>query len=245
MTLPASLRAALQLLTRLPVHAGRITDADPARSLYWYPVVGVLIGASLHALASWPTAAHGTLAALVLLAWVAITGALHLDGLADSADAWLGGYGDRTRSLEIMRDPRIGAAGACAVALILIGKFAALVALVEHERTWILLGVCALARCAVPLLYGTTEYVRPGGLGEALARASTGALAWKVVTPCVLAVTLLSGVDGLVSAGAMAVLFLACRHLMCRRLGGATGDTTGATIEVLETGALMAVALRV
>jgi len=245
MTLPTSLLIALQLLTRIPVRVNSCNDADTVRSLYWYPLVGLLIGGVLYLLASWPTTASAALAALVLCTWVAMTGALHLDGLADSADAWLGGHGDRTRTLEIMHDSCIGAAGAATLVLMLLGKFAALQALLEQDRVLALLGVCALSRAAVPLLYATTDYVRAGGMGEALARGSNGVSATKVVSVSVLAVLVVLGMDGVVCALVMGGLFFVCRLCMCRIIGGATGDTTGATIEVLETGALLALAVSV
>lgn len=245
MKLPTALLIALQLLTRLPVQVASSNDADTVRSLYWYPAVGLLIGAVLWLLAGWPTTAHGAHAALLLAVWVALTGALHLDGLADSADGWLGGHGDRQRSLEIMRDPRIGAAGAVALGVALLGKFAALQALLAQDRAMALLGVCALSRACVPLLYATTDYVRAGGLGETLARGCSNGLATTVVALTAFVAIAVLGSDGVVCVLATGGLFVLCRMLMCRTIGGATGDTTGATIEVLETGALLALALSV
>ncbi|HCJ29476.1 MAG TPA: adenosylcobinamide-GDP ribazoletransferase, partial [Pseudomonas sp.] len=94
---------ALQFLTCLPVRLdGKPEPRAIGVSLLYYPVVGLLMGGMLVVLGM---ALHDTApalrAALVLAAWVAITGALHLDGLADSADAWLGGFGDRERTLAI------------------------------------------------------------------------------------------------------------------------------------------------
>jgi adenosylcobinamide-GDP ribazoletransferase len=91
---------ALQFLTRLPVKAGDWSDRDIGRSMLFYPLVGLLLGL---ALASVTAALHGAppgvVAAVLLALWVVATGALHLDGLADSADAWIGGFGDpRARS---------------------------------------------------------------------------------------------------------------------------------------------------
>lgn len=98
---------ALQFLSSLPVRLPGMPAAEQmGRSLLFYPVVGLLFGVLLWAfdslLAASPLLLH---AALLLTLWVLLSGALHLDGLADSADAWLGGFGDRERTLTIMKDP--------------------------------------------------------------------------------------------------------------------------------------------
>ena len=101
---------ALQFLTRLPVRlAGMPSPQQIGRSLLWYPLVGLLIGLLLFALQQLLGGLSLMLqAALLLAVWVGVSGGLHLDGLADSADAWVGGFGDRARTLEIMKDPRSG-----------------------------------------------------------------------------------------------------------------------------------------
>ena len=101
---------ALQFLTRLPVRLPGMPEPQQiGRSLLFYPLVGLLLGLALLAL-EWVLGDTSTLleAALLLAAWVALSGGLHLDGLADTADAWVGGYGDRERTLAIMKDPRSG-----------------------------------------------------------------------------------------------------------------------------------------
>ena len=100
--LPKPALIALQFLTRLPVRLPGMPEPEQiGRSLLWYPLVGVLLGGLLLAL-------HGLLgdtpallqAAILLAVWVGLSGGLHLDGLADTADAWIGGHGDRQRTLE-------------------------------------------------------------------------------------------------------------------------------------------------
>src|SRR3990170_9070840 len=123
---------AVQFLTRFPLPAfDRPKGRDVGRSLLFYPLVGLLIGAVLVALNEAAAGASGAVrAALLLAAWVIVTGGLHLDGLADSADAWVGGLGDRERTLAIMKDPRSGPAAVTTLVVILILKFAALQTLV-------------------------------------------------------------------------------------------------------------------
>src|SRR3989344_9460768 len=103
---------ALQFLTRFPLPAfGRPEDRDVGRSLLFYPLIGFLIGAMLVALNEVAAGTSEALrAALLLAAWVIVTGGLHLDVLADSADAWAGGLGDRQRTLATLKDPRRGPA---------------------------------------------------------------------------------------------------------------------------------------
>ena len=128
---------ALGLLTRIPVpKMFHIKEQDSEKLYGWsvlfYPLVGLLIGVLL-VLVSWSLSvlslpSNGLIeAGIILLIWVLITGALHLDGLADSADAWLGGYGDQQRTLEIMKDPYSGPAGVVALVLVLLFKFSALI----------------------------------------------------------------------------------------------------------------------
>ena len=98
---------ALQFLSSLPVRLpGMPRPEELGRSLLFYPLVGLLFGVLLWVLNAMlggvPLLLH---AALLLTAWVLLSGGLHLDGLADSADAWLGGFGDRERTLSIMKDP--------------------------------------------------------------------------------------------------------------------------------------------
>lgn len=231
---------ALQFLSSLPVRLpGMPTPQDMGRSVLWYPVVGLLFAAVLwgadSALQGSPVLLH---AALLLLVWVLLTGGLHLDGLADSADAWLGGYGDRERTLHIMKDPRSGPIAVVTLVVVLLLKFCALVALVQlGSMAWLLIPM--LGRAALLGLFLGTPYVRAGGLGQALAehlprRAGGWVLAGSLVLGLLLGWK--AWVLGLVA-------FLWLRHLMLRRLGGTTGDTAGALLELLEVVLLVAVAL--
>lgn len=233
------LLAAIGFLTRLPVPVRVFDDADAqARSLAWYPLVGLLIGALLAALA-WMLRDVPPLlaAALLLVAWVTLTGALHLDGLADSADAWVGGLGDRARTLEIMKDPRSGPAGVVAVALLLLLKFAALASLPQEAWAALLLAPM-LARAALTAAFLTTPYVRSDGLGSCLAAASrrSGIVALSLSAAFCL---LLPDWRGMFGAAMAVLVFVLWRHACLQRLGGMTGDTCGALTEWVEAAALI------
>ncbi|MDH1263260.1 adenosylcobinamide-GDP ribazoletransferase [Pseudomonas sp. GD03944] len=235
---------AVQFLTRLPVSLpGMPTPEQVGRSLLWYPLVGVLIGVLLLG-AQWLLADAPLLlqAALLLALWVGLSGGLHLDGLADSADAWVGGFGDKERTLTIMKDPRSGPIAVVVLVLLLLLKFAALVAVLEAGHgAWLLL-VPWLARGALPLLFLTTPYVRAGGLGQALAEhLPRRQLPWILAAHG--AVMLLFGTAALLALAVAAGLFFWLRRLMVQRLGGTTGDTAGALLELLECAVLVALAL--
>lgn len=233
------LLVALGFLTRIPVPPRVFDDARAQRtSLAWYPMVGVIVGALVTVLFLVLPREHGLLsAALTLLAWVALTGGLHLDGLADSADAWVGGFGDRTRTLEIMKDPRSGPAGVTVIVLLLLLKFAALVSL-SVENTWLLWLSPLLARAALTAAFVATPYVRSGGLGSALKDAPRVACVFALL--CGIAACLAFGLPGVFALGAAIVVFVLWRRACMRRLGGFTGDTAGALAEMVEAGVLVA-----
>ena len=162
---------ALQFLTRLPVRiATQPSEKDLGYSLLFYPLIGLIIGLILIGL-SWVL--HHTpplvTAALLVTAWILLTGGLHLDGLSDSADAWIGGMSDREKTLTIMKDPNCGPAGVVAIVLIMLLKFVTLYTLVSANEWIALLLAAILARTLLPLLFLTTPYVRSNGLGALLA----------------------------------------------------------------------------
>ncbi len=235
---------ALQFLTRLPLpDVGLVADRQIGRSLAWYPAVGLVIGACLY-LAQWLLASllpglYGVQAALLLMLWCLITGGLHLDGLADSADAWLGGYGDRERTLTLMKDPTCGPAAVMLLVMVLLAKFAALQALMQTDVFWLLL-IPVLPRTLLVLLLLTTDYVRPKGLGSSLVQHMPRR-ACRLVVLAVLLLCLLLGNAGVILMGIALLLFWWLRRLMLERLGGTTGDTAGALVELQEVAVLVVV----
>jgi adenosylcobinamide-GDP ribazoletransferase len=243
--MPLPLLIALQFLTRLPIHLpGMPAPEQLGRSLLWYPLVGLLLGALLLVL-------HGLLgdapaplhAALLLAAWVGLSGALHLDGLADSADAWVGGFGDRERTLAIMKDPRSGPIAVVMLVVVLLLKFAALLALLEEGAGAALLLAPLIGRGALLALFLSTPYVRPGGLGQALAEHLPRKAARMVLLGVAAACPLLFGGAGVLALLLAAALFLWLRHCLLARLGGTTGDTAGALLELVECVVLVGLAL--
>lgn len=236
---------ALQFLSTLPVRLpGMPEPAQLGRSLLFYPLVGLLFGGLLWGLDALllgtPLLLHG---ALLLTAWVLLSGGLHLDGLADSADAWLGGFGDRERTLLIMKDPRSGPIAVITLVLVLLLKFAALLALIEQRQTLALIIVPVLGRGALLGLFLTTPYVRAGGLGQALADHLPRHSGWQVLLACALGGVLVAGWVGVTALVIAVAVFIGLRQMMLRRLGGCTGDTAGALLELLEMVVLVGLVL--
>jgi adenosylcobinamide-GDP ribazoletransferase len=235
--------AAVTFLTRIPL--GRhipVDAADVARGAVLFPVVGAGIGVVAGLAAGGlegplPPLVAGGLAVAVALV---LTGALHLDALADTADAF--GAGTRERALEIMHDPRIGAFGVAAVVVALLVEAAAVGALADAGDAvsgFTVAGAesrAVAAPLAVALPYARTE----GGTGSVLSgRISAGSSAVAGVLALLIAVLLL-GWDGLAVAGIAAAIAIACGIGSRLWLGGVTGDTLGATVQLAEIAVLVA-----
>ncbi len=235
------LAVAAGFLTRLPL--GRRAPAGPdvlLRAAPLFPLVGAALGAAVAgvavaALLGLPPLAAGALAVSFELA---VTGALHADGLADSADG-LGGH-DRERSLEIMRDHSLGAYGACALGIDLLLKATALGALAERDAILAVVAAAALSRAVALPLAAALPYARPGaGTGRLLAGASPVPAALGVALALAVALAAV-GLDALVLALVVSAVAAAVALLARRRLGGITGDVLGAAIELSSTAALLA-----
>jgi adenosylcobinamide-GDP ribazoletransferase len=216
---------------------------DWGHSALFYPLVGLLIGALLAVLQFAIGASDALLQAAVLLtAWVLLTGGLHLDGLADTADAWVGGHGDRQRTLDIMKDPRSGPAAVSAVVLVLLLKFAALAVLLQGGAWPALLLAPLLGRAALLGLLLSTPYVRAGGMGAAIAGHLPRKTALALLLVTAAGVCLLA--DGWKALLAVLVVGFLLRRAFLARLGGMTGDMLGAAVELAEAAALLALALK-
>jgi cobalamin 5'-phosphate synthase/cobalamin synthase len=237
--------AALAFLTRVPV--GRVTALGPhdvARGGVLFPPVGAGIGALVGGVAVGLDSRLTLLlaAALAVAVEALVTGAIHLDALADTADGL--GASTRERALEIMREPTIGSFGATALGLDLLVKTAALAALLDGpDPVLAAIAAFALGRAAPLALSWALPYARAGGgLGASLAGAARAPwLAAGLLGGIGIAVGVL-GLRGfwLVAGAAVAVVFLGL--VARRRFGGVTGDVLGAAVELATTLALVAAA---
>jgi adenosylcobinamide-GDP ribazoletransferase len=235
--------AAVTFLTRIPL--GRripVDAADVARGVVLFPVVGAGIGVVAGLAAAGlegplPPLVAGGLAVAVALV---LTGALHLDALADTADAF--GAGTRERALEIMRDPRIGAFGVAAVVVALLVEAAGVGALADAGDAvsgFTVAGAASravAAPLAVALPYARTE----GGTGSVLSGRISAASSAVACGLALLIAVLLLGWDGLAVAGIAAAVAIACGIGSRLWLGGVTGDTLGATVQLAEIAVLVA-----
>lgn len=239
--LSTALFLAVSLLTRIPIpKLPTLSEGDFGRSTLFYPLVGLFIGSILCVpLGLFSHAEPLVLAAILTVLWAALTGGLHLDGVADSADAWLGGFGDVEKTHRILKDPVVGAAGAIALSSTLLLKFAALSVLIKFQLWWLILFAPVLGRSFVLLLFLTTPYVRASGLASAAVKTMPEKPAfWQVLL--VIGIAGWMAWQGLVLA---LVVFWLLKRLMLQRLGGCTGDTAGACVEFGEAAWLIGIAL--
>jgi adenosylcobinamide-GDP ribazoletransferase len=229
---------AFRYLTVFPLPPSR-TPGDLGRAAGWFPVVGLVLGGCL-ALASLALdlAVPPVVASVLLVAlWTVLTGGLHLDGLADTADG-LGGGWSRERALAIMRDARSGPYGVTAIVLVLGLKVAALASLPDGLVWRTLLVAPVLGRAGPLLLVRLSRPARPEGAGHAFAAGARGpSLVAAGLVAAIVSVAAL-GPWGLVPLGATGLAAWGLAAYLRRRLGGFTGDTLGALIETIEAGVL-------
>jgi adenosylcobinamide-GDP ribazoletransferase len=235
------MRSALGFLTVM----GGAAPPD-RRAPAWFGIVGALVGLAVGGLwwaagEIWPPLVAAVVA---VTADAALTGMLHLDGLADSADGLLPPV-ERARRLEIMAAPDVGAFGMAAVALVLVARVAALASLAPDPL--LVAGLWAGARAAMALTLGRVPYARgPAGAAAGFAGdPGTGTVAAVTLAGATLAVLVALGpLPGLVTVLAAASGFAGVVALAVRRIGGYTGDVLGAAGVVAETVGLIVAAAR-
>ena len=241
MTLPIPFLIAVQLLTRIPVRLPDLpSDRDVGQSLLYYPLVGFLIASILLMLGALFSDSPMMAAALILSGWVLITGGLHLDGLADSADAWVGGFGDREKTLALMKDPTCGPIAVAVLILLMLVKFAGLVYIIEHGHLEVILIALMASRSAVVVLYLTTPYAKSSGMGAALSQHLPRSNSNWVLGVSAAACFVIAGGAAVVLLLTVLLTLWGLRRMMMSRIGGVTGDTTGAVIELTEASVLVA-----
>ncbi|MES2494682.1 MAG: adenosylcobinamide-GDP ribazoletransferase [Pseudomonadota bacterium] len=227
------LLVAVQFLTRLPMPRIAVSDAEFARSMRWFPVVGLIVGAIV-AGGAWAGALIdpwiGALAGLIL--WVGVTGALHLDGLGDIADAAGAVHKGRERLLAVLADPHLGSFGAVAIGLQLIAKLILLRVAIDARLLPAVIAIAFAARIG-PLLW---TRLLPS-LHEGLAARFRDSIGWPHI---LLWFAVLLMTAWFVPALLAAPLFMLLWSAKLRRtIGGISGDGHGAGIELVESGLLL------
>lgn len=229
---------AVQFLTRLPTpQVADFRPDDLTRSARWFPLVGLLVGA-LVLLPVWLLQDRPLLAGVIgLLAWVWVTGALHLDGLGDVADALGASHRNPQRFLEVLKDPHLGVFGTVAIGMQMLLKMVLLSELARAGNPWALLLVPAWARWAT-LLWSRRLPPLQAGMAERFAWQLGVAPLWAWGVVLAGAALWLGPVLVLAPLVAWAGV-----HYWRRALGGISGDCLGAGTEVMETALLLALVL--
>lgn len=239
--------AALIFLTRVPI-AGTNADAalpSLADASWAFPLVGLVIGAigGIAYAIAFALGLPALAAALIAVAATAlVTGALHEDGLADTADGF-GGGATRERKLDIMRDSRIGSFGVIAL-VVSIGLRT--IAIADTGTRWhallALIAAHALARGVLPAALHKLDPARATGLGAEAGRPEEKQVLIALGLALVIAVITIGFRAGLSAAIVAALVAIAIGWLAQRQIGGQTGDVLGAIEQGAETAALLAAA---
>ena len=250
-------RTALSLFTVIPVGGdGELTSDDGARAVRWLPAVVLLLGQARACVvlgagaanASGPGRALGAALAVALIAL--LTGGLHLDGLADTADG-LGSRRSPAEALAIMRRSDIGPMGVATLVLVLLVQVAALAAIPRLPLAAATLALAEVTGRVCVVVATASPAARPGGFGARVAGQTTAAdrvLAVGALACAVAAAGLATGDPALAVRGlaATATGLLAgwlLQTIARRRLGGMTGDVFGAVLELSATAVLVTAAL--
>jgi len=242
-----SLLAALRFLTIVPLPGVWGTaEEDLARSVPWFPLVGLLLGAIAAGLA-WAVALVApppVAAAAMVVVLLSFSGCLHLDGLADTADGFLSSR-PRERILEIMKDSHTGAMGVIAIVCVLLMKFASLAALNAAAIRPAVLLMPLAGRCAMVVHMAVLPYARSNGTAGIFFRHRPRWSALWAAGVLAAAGWIVAGPRGLVAWAMCMALTLLLSAYADRKIGGATGDTLGAVCEIIETVPAVVLALAV
>ena len=231
---------AMQFLTVFPIQLKQMPSKQQnGQSLLFYPVIGLGIGLVLYTIALGLSALPSMLlSSLILVIWIWLTGGLHLDGLADTADAWVGGFGDKERTLKIMKDPACGPIGVLSLIIVCILKWSAIYVLLEKQYVQALILFPMLGRLVPLFLFLTTDYVREKGLGSSIANYIPKMISIIVACLSLSLFTYFSWLGlGCIMISILILLYL--RQQFIRRIDGITGDTVGASIELVEMAAIL------
>ena len=233
-----NLRIAFGLMTTLPIRLPEEWSVgDSGRASVWYPFVGLVIGALTWLawkglMLVFPPLVTGI---LTLLVWVALTGGLHLDGLADCCDGLLAST-PAERRLEIMKDPHVGTFAVVGLILVLSLKAAALASLSSASSLGILLAASLARWCILPA--GTMPLARPSGMAADFATGFRRSfMIWGAIIPLTIAIVL--GVRGASAILLGLVTVTLISRFAKSRIGGVTGDVFGLIVEVVETVVLL------
>jgi adenosylcobinamide-GDP ribazoletransferase len=234
---------AIRFLTILPLPGGGSSEpVELARATPMFPVVGLLIGGVMYALAIglWYIFPPAVAAVLLVTAMISVSGGFHMDGLSDTADGFFSSR-PRDRILEIMKDSHIGAMGVMAILCVVLLKVTALTSLNEVQVAAVAFLMPVAGRCALVIGINLLPNARAeGGLGQMFCgRRSVVQVIWALIVLFGAAWVALQWY-GIIAATVALLVILAFSAHCYRKIGGSTGDTFGATCELAETAIVVA-----
>ncbi|MEX0969883.1 MAG: adenosylcobinamide-GDP ribazoletransferase [Paracoccaceae bacterium] len=236
---PADISAAFRFLTRLPLPDGG--KAPSASSVWAFPIVGMVLGASAGFLAwflAWIGVPRLGVGALTIGYLILITGALHEDGLADCADGFGGGK-DKAGILAIMRDSSIGTYGALALMIVIFMRITGVVSFGGWDFVLQLAAVGGMSRALMGGLMFALPNARSDGASASFGKPSAASAGLGLAIGLVGAIAM-TGISGALLVGIMALPALGLMLLAKAKIGGQTGDVLGASQQSAESIGLMA-----
>jgi adenosylcobinamide-GDP ribazoletransferase len=227
------IKTAFALLTRLPVKASFERTAE---ATWAFPLVGACVGVfmlMIALLSDWVGLGLGVSAGLAIAGAVTITGAMHEDGIADSADGLWGGW-TLARRLEIMRDSHIGTYGVLALILVILLRFSAITVVINNLHFGALVAAAVLSRAAMPFVMALLPHARDDGLSVQTGRPNGTTAAIGAVIALGLTWLSVGFVPMVFAASACGLMIAAVMKIAKAKIGGQTGDILGATQVLCE-----------
>jgi len=234
---------AMQFLTIFPLKIRNFSDKKMSRALIYFPIVGLFLGLILSGLNILLSISNILMLAsniILVIILIILTGGMHLDGLADTADAFLSGK-EKKEMLEIMRDSHIGVMGVLALISVILLKIGLLTCVNTAIKPGILMLVCILSRWSVVLQMYFFPYARQDGKAKIFIE---GMSLKKLILSAIITIVLafmIRGTEGLIVLLVISVFAYVLGGFVSRKIGGITGDTLGATIELAEVISLLTI----
>ena len=236
---------ALQFLTVIPLKIKESSEQKMADSVVYFPLIGLAIGLLLivvNTLLSYLNFPNLTLNVILVVTLIIVSGGMHLDGLSDTADAFLSGK-PKEEMLNIMRDPHVGVMGVLSLASIIFLKIALLFSVNGSLRQEALILMCVASRWSVVPQMFFFPYARKEGKASAFIQGMTLKTFIISTVIVILCASLVWGIKGLITLLAAVVFVYIIGKLASSKIGGITGDTLGATIELTEVITLLSVCI--
>lgn len=238
----SSFLLAIQFLTTLPIKLKNFNQNNSARAVIYFPIVGLLLGLLLVGIDKLLfNLGFSSLAANIILVvtLIVVTGGIHLDGLADTTDAFLSGR-KKEEMLQIMRDPHIGVMGVLSLISVILLKIGLLSSL-SNMRPAILILMCILSRWSAVFEIYLFPYARKEGKAMLFMQGMNLKIFMTAAVITIICAALILQRGGLIILLTVSCLAYLVARLVTKKIGGVTGDTLGAVIELTEVAVLLIV----